>query len=283
MAQYLTESQLFPSGRRRTKDPRYFYLAGVYCSGPLDRGFLVPILPWVERKTEFDAINHALSIYSEEQKTAHAISIGIYACPSDPEAGGIKQGYLKNRFPNFSLVNNSSSPVVGSSYAACQGSLYTTAFEDPKNNCQIHPDLIRRSNGCITDYALVSLASVTDGTSQTMMVAEKASTVLSGIRSNATERVSDYFGLWFAGDMYDSVFTAERGPNQFKQPYSGSQSESGWTASSMHPGGLNILMADGSVRFVKETIDSGTNNGKTGLWQKLATRNGGEVIDSGSY
>ena len=56
-----------------------------------------------------------------------------------------------------------------------------------------------------------------------------------------------------------------------------------WTASSLHPGGVNVLMGDGSVRFIKETIDSSENEGKSGVWQKLATRNGGEVIDPGAY
>jgi prepilin-type processing-associated H-X9-DG protein len=58
----------------------------------------------------------------------------------------------------------------------------------------------------------------------------------------------------------------------------------GLAASSMHPKGLNCLMADGSVHFVKETIDS--RNGletRAGVWQKLASRNGGELIDAGAY
>ena len=48
------------------------------------------------------------------------------------------------------------------------------------------------------------------------------------------------------------------------------------TARSYHPGGVNALFGDGSVRFVKSTIDGNT-------WRALGTIRGGEVISSDSY
>jgi prepilin-type processing-associated H-X9-DG protein len=48
------------------------------------------------------------------------------------------------------------------------------------------------------------------------------------------------------------------------------------TATSNHPGGVNIGMADGSVRFVKDSIALNT-------WWALGTRNLGEVISSDAY
>ena len=41
-------------------------------------------------------------------------------------------------------------------------------------------------------------------------------------------------------------------------------------ARSRHPGGVHVLMCDGSSRFVNNNID-------INLWQALATRAGGEV------
>jgi len=45
---------------------------------------------------------------------------------------------------------------------------------------------------------------------------------------------------------------------------------------SNHPGGANVLLADGSARFIKATVDMRT-------WWALGTRNGGEVISADQY
>jgi prepilin-type N-terminal cleavage/methylation domain-containing protein/prepilin-type processing-associated H-X9-DG protein len=48
------------------------------------------------------------------------------------------------------------------------------------------------------------------------------------------------------------------------------------TARSWHPGGVNALFGDGSVRFIKESIDLRT-------WRGLGTRHGGEVLSAADY
>jgi prepilin-type processing-associated H-X9-DG protein len=47
-------------------------------------------------------------------------------------------------------------------------------------------------------------------------------------------------------------------------------------ATSRHPGGCNVLFADGSVKFVKSSISMMT-------WMQLGTIAGGEVISSDAY
>ena len=47
-------------------------------------------------------------------------------------------------------------------------------------------------------------------------------------------------------------------------------------AASAHPGGVNALMGDASVRFVKDQVTRD-------VWWRLATRAGGEIIDANAY
>ncbi|MEX1040141.1 MAG: DUF1559 domain-containing protein [Pirellulaceae bacterium] len=61
-------------------------------------------------------------------------------------------------------------------------------------------------------------------------------------------------------------------------------------ASSYHPGGVHALLADGSVRFIAETIDTGdlsqrdvrSGTSPFGVWGALGSMGGGEII-SGEY
>ena len=47
-------------------------------------------------------------------------------------------------------------------------------------------------------------------------------------------------------------------------------------ATSNHPGGANVLLGDGSVRFIKSTIAINT-------WWSLGTRANGEIVSADSY
>jgi prepilin-type processing-associated H-X9-DG protein len=60
------------------------------------------------------------------------------------------------------------------------------------------------------------------------------------------------------------------------------------TATSLHPGGVNVLFCDGSVRFVTDGIDTGNlsatypTSGPSpyGVWGALGSRAGGEAVPS---
>ena len=49
-----------------------------------------------------------------------------------------------------------------------------------------------------------------------------------------------------------------------------------FTTRSYHPGGVNVGFADGSVRFIKNSVDGQA-------WRALGTVQGGEVIGGDAY
>lgn len=83
---------------------------------------------------------------------------------------------------------------------------------------------------------------------------------------------------WYSGEIRCASYNHYYGPNSrsYDCIANGPQSEgyiaSGWKAArSRHPGGVNLLLCDGAVRFVSENIHTST-------WRSLATRSGGEVL-----
>jgi len=136
----------------------------------------------------------------------------------------------------------------------------------------------------------MTIQGVTDGLSNTVFVGEENFTLkprydvsevdLQGVgRRKAvwqfgSDSIDCYYGL-------NEAFASTGVPMNLKSPgpnvFSGAQLEA-YIASygSMHTGGANFLMGDGSVRFIKDTINKTT-------YSALGTRAGGEVISADSY
>jgi prepilin-type processing-associated H-X9-DG protein len=92
---------------------------------------------------------------------------------------------------------------------------------------------------------VTSIADITDGTSRTLLLVES----------------EDQRGPWTCGR------TSVRGVDPATRPHIGR----GRPFGGYHPGGANVAMADGSVRFVKETVDPR-------IFEALATIAGGETV-----
>lgn len=282
LANYIDTHGYFPQGQTKSEDPRFLTTSWLPCSGPADRSFLVALLPFVERRFQFDMFNHQVAMIGPEQSTARMPVVSFYACPSDTEAGWQQAMVMKE--PWYGDLDGATITSWRSSYAGCHSVGGQFVLGGP--GCIIPVWEIPLVNGCITGLSDLSLASVTDGLSHTMVVAEKSANLLVQEMQLMEPERRGTNGIWISGSIRETVFRAADSPNAFRKlPVT--EGMAPWTtaASSQHPGGVNVLMGDGSVRFVKETIDSwdGPPPRTYGVWQKLATRNGGEAIDAGSY
>ena len=90
---------------------------------------------------------------------------------------------------------------------------------------------------------------------------------------------------WGWGAMGMTLFNTIVTPNSKNQPWNSCRDtcsncgsdDSNWSnAQSNHPGGVNVMFADGSVRFIKDSINPQT-------WMALGTKANGEVLTSDSY
>jgi len=112
-------------------------------------------------------------------------------------------------------------------------------------------------------------ASLPDGTSNTIFFAEKLANCNSG--SYPDNFWPDWGPAFSSSDLGQPTTASAPGP-QIKPTLSGTTAIcDGGRASSMHTGGLNVALADGSVRFVSGSVSSST-------WWSALTPAGNEVL-----
>ena len=235
--------------------------------------------------------------------------INSFLCPSDTGAanltgfrfapGGPLQLIGDHNYP-YNIGNN---PYQSATSGAINGPGYFCAWgvqPDPNNRKNVQAD------------ATVSMATFVDGTTNTAVFSEwmrgnglapptqdglgivytstATATQFAGQINNdllqaracdaSTAQNWTWKGDWWASGQ-SATYSHTQTPNRKSCYYPGiGQPQSAAinvaAASSRHPGGVNVGFADGSVKFIKSTV-----NPKT--WNALATPNGGEVISSDSY
>ncbi len=292
-----------PIGRVKTYDPRYAGPNPPCSSGIVDKSFEVEILPYIDQSALYNSINQSLTILGAENATCHTIKVDSFVCPDDPRAFQ-PIALNPNALSTFGLPDSPSGPrrMSLTSYSGCIGTTPVIAFPLTSNGCKIPPQCVTQCNGCFNDVSPIRFASITDGLAQTIFVCEKATTTFDYLSILDPETPPKY-GWYVTGNWGDTLFTSLYPPNAFRKIGIVALDAQIQSASSYHPGGVNALLGDGSVRFIKDTVQSWsfspvsgrpasmtmTSGGwwqgipSPGIWQALATRSGGEVIDAGSY
>jgi prepilin-type N-terminal cleavage/methylation domain-containing protein/prepilin-type processing-associated H-X9-DG protein len=132
---------------------------------------------------------------------------------------------------------------------------------------------VRNYEGALTQNRMVRFADITDGTSNTILMAEAAGRPKLWRAGRLVPGVSDG-AAWAAPGLLRGRGSA---PDGVVQPgRCAINCTNRREVYSFHPGGANVLKADGSVCFLKASID-------IRVFASLVTRAGGEVVSAGDY
>jgi prepilin-type N-terminal cleavage/methylation domain-containing protein/prepilin-type processing-associated H-X9-DG protein len=133
-------------------------------------------------------------------------------------------------------------------------------------------------SGAIGTPTVTRMASLTDGTSNTLMMSEAIVAKADADNTTRGDFLND--DSTFMSFAFMTVNTPNSGTdatgrcvnNDTAAPCAvGTQPNLNVSARSRHTGGVNAMLCDGSVRFVSNGITAGN-------WQSLGSMNGGEVI-----
>ncbi|SIO57231.1 prepilin-type N-terminal cleavage/methylation domain-containing protein/prepilin-type processing-associated H-X9-DG domain-containing protein [Singulisphaera sp. GP187] len=265
-------------------------------------GPFLALTQFIEQGNIFNTFNSSLQCYIWQNSTTNGFGLGALWCPSDGVINSLRwPGQPGDGWEGAPV------PMTYSSYAGNLGPLvyYTNNVGDTNVMAQMK-GVFSYIGGCCNDgrpsVSPTRLADITDGTSNTLLFGEHAHARISTTGSNA----GDMYGCnwWTSGDYGDTTASSFFPPNFFQTSNDGYNLPSyfargdnfSMTFASMHAGGVNFSFCDGSVKFLKNSINSwnskaitfnkpnyNTNGANFGVYQALSTRNGGEVISSDGY
>jgi prepilin-type N-terminal cleavage/methylation domain-containing protein/prepilin-type processing-associated H-X9-DG protein len=245
-------------------------------------GWLALILPQIEQVPLYNAINVNLPTWVADNGTVVAVQLSVYNCPS-----------ANNPSPTCRMVDaNLNLLPVANQFFARANYQYNMGWNDtsitPANTN--YDDPVKGCNGPIYRNSRITYAGVTDGLSNTVFAGEKtpylADATWVGTIPGYRHFAYDAFASAGTGGLnvdYDypgAILGAHSGPSLYESPMviHPPNSPLGHTDEmySLHPGGANVLMGDGSVRFIKQSIN-------LRAWQALSSRAVGEVINADAY
>jgi prepilin-type processing-associated H-X9-DG protein len=223
------------------------------------------ILPFVEEKAIHRELDYTKLATDAANQPAINRLFPLAMCPSTPRTSLVSRGLW---FGRAQFDEKLSAAVTD--YASSEGYVDGLACV-----AGVWGQIVPGSNYWNTPtLKKVKLADITDGLSKTILILERAGLPDHYFNSGRTVEPHDppQFRTW--GNVGLWAISAERLMNHLESrtgvPIVGGDNLHGLY--SFHPGGAQVALADGSVQFIRDTID-------TKLMFALVTRIGGETVD----
>jgi prepilin-type N-terminal cleavage/methylation domain-containing protein/prepilin-type processing-associated H-X9-DG protein len=238
----------FPSGyvSRSTIDPA--------ASSP-GWGWAAQLLPFIEQLPLEQKIDFSSPVDDSSNQAIRTLVLQLFVCPSDRNTG------------IFTVFNEDGAPIADAatnSYAACYGAGGEIA------------DFPDKGNGLFFCNSRIRIGDITDGTSYTIALGERASlftqTPWAGVVTGGTTRVTP--GAPVVGSAVEEAPTqalAHTSSHTINDAYA--DPDDFFTP---HPGAAMFLFGDGSVRAIKTHVS-------LDVLQALSTRAGAEIVDPNSF
>jgi prepilin-type N-terminal cleavage/methylation domain-containing protein/prepilin-type processing-associated H-X9-DG protein len=242
------------------------------------------LLPYLEQTVMFSALNFSFSATDANNSTIHNnANLSAFLCPSDgnyPQPNVSATNYpnnvgLSRTTPGSSTLGSLDGPAYKMGQPPEDRVVSFATITDGTSNTAIFSEFIKGNNTFSAPMlSLVFDTTISETPGQTPLFWQQQ------CQQNSPTAVYTQKGTdWIIQDCgKGGCFSMVMVPNS-RACWYGTGSNTDHTlvgASSNHPGGVNVTLMDGSVRFIKNSVSSQT-------WWALATKAGGEVISADSY
>lgn len=227
------------------------------------------LLPYVEQDNLFKMINFTVAPSNAANAVPMATRVPVYMCPSDPssnrapagQGGNSYVGSLGDEILFFTAQTRGVFAFQGTQYG------FAEITDGTSNTAMFCERLLGDFNNSVMTER-TDLFQPAGGTPMPTTMDEAVANCTPSFSPNIFR--SDYGAAWLQGQHW-TVYTHAGLPNTRGCAYPPSTQL--MVANSSHPGGVNLCLCDGSVRFVRNSIDIQT-------WRAVGSKDGGEVLGS---